>query len=265
VAEFNDDDKILYCRDCGLDFIFSAREQVFYAQKGFQNDPTRCPECRAERKNMPRENRPSFAPRGNGGNYQQNNNRRDYNNSGNYQNNSGNYQNNNRRDYNNSGNNQDNSGNYQNNNRRDYNNSGNYQNNSGNSRPYDNNRSYDNNRPNNSRPYDNNRSYDNNRPNNSRPYDNNRSGNSRPYDNNRPNNSRPYDNNRSYNNNDNSGNFNRGGYNNSSGDQERKTYEVTCANCGIQTEVNFVPREGSAVYCRKCYNENRQRQYVSYE
>jgi hypothetical protein len=26
-----------------------------------------------------------------------------------------------------------------------------------------------------------------------------------------------------------------------------------------------MPRQGSPVYCRKCYNENRNRQYVSYE
>jgi len=43
-------DKTLTCRDCGQDFIFSASEQDFYAEKGFENDPTRCPACRQARK-----------------------------------------------------------------------------------------------------------------------------------------------------------------------------------------------------------------------
>ncbi|MEN6411868.1 MAG: zinc-ribbon domain containing protein [Veillonellales bacterium] len=44
------EDKTLTCRDCGVDFIFSASEQEFYAEKGFTNEPGRCPECRAARK-----------------------------------------------------------------------------------------------------------------------------------------------------------------------------------------------------------------------
>lgn len=43
-------DKTLTCRDCGTSFIFSASEQEFYAEKGFANEPGRCPECRAARK-----------------------------------------------------------------------------------------------------------------------------------------------------------------------------------------------------------------------
>ena len=43
-------DKTLTCRDCGREFVFTAGEQEFYAQKGFSNEPTRCPECRATRK-----------------------------------------------------------------------------------------------------------------------------------------------------------------------------------------------------------------------
>ncbi|ODA41293.1 zinc-ribbon domain containing protein [Desulfosporosinus sp. BG] len=43
-------DKTLTCRDCGQEFIFSASEQDFYAEKGFENDPTRCPACRHARK-----------------------------------------------------------------------------------------------------------------------------------------------------------------------------------------------------------------------
>ena len=44
------EDKSLTCRDCGAEFIFSASEQDFYAEKGFTNEPGRCPDCRAARK-----------------------------------------------------------------------------------------------------------------------------------------------------------------------------------------------------------------------
>ncbi|MGE5397636.1 MAG: zinc-ribbon domain containing protein [Chitinophagales bacterium] len=43
-------DKSLSCKECGREFTFSASEQEFYAEKGFANEPGRCPECRAARK-----------------------------------------------------------------------------------------------------------------------------------------------------------------------------------------------------------------------
>lgn len=43
-------DEYLRCVDCGRDFVFTAGEQEFFASKGFQNKPNRCPECRAARK-----------------------------------------------------------------------------------------------------------------------------------------------------------------------------------------------------------------------
>ncbi len=43
-------DKSLVCTDCGKEFVFTAGEQDFYAQKGFTNPPSRCPDCRAARK-----------------------------------------------------------------------------------------------------------------------------------------------------------------------------------------------------------------------
>lgn len=43
-------DKTLTCRDCGQRFTFTVSEQQFFAEKGFQNEPSRCPECRAEHK-----------------------------------------------------------------------------------------------------------------------------------------------------------------------------------------------------------------------
>lgn len=45
-------DKTLTCRDCGMDFVFTAGEQEFYASKGFVNEPTRCPSCRQNRKSQ---------------------------------------------------------------------------------------------------------------------------------------------------------------------------------------------------------------------
>lgn len=44
-------DKTLKCKDCGKEFVFTAGEQEFYAEMGFQNEPQRCRDCRAARKN----------------------------------------------------------------------------------------------------------------------------------------------------------------------------------------------------------------------
>ena len=43
-------DKTLVCRDCGAEFVFTVGEQEFYAEKGFTNEPSRCPNCRAANK-----------------------------------------------------------------------------------------------------------------------------------------------------------------------------------------------------------------------
>jgi CxxC-x17-CxxC domain-containing protein len=43
-------DKTLRCRDCSQEFIFTTGEQEFYASHGLQNDPSRCPQCRSERR-----------------------------------------------------------------------------------------------------------------------------------------------------------------------------------------------------------------------
>jgi len=62
------EDKYLACKDCGNEFLFSASEQEFYAEKGFQNEPGRCPSCRRARKQQrhgssfrSREDRPIFS------------------------------------------------------------------------------------------------------------------------------------------------------------------------------------------------------------
>jgi CxxC-x17-CxxC domain-containing protein len=43
-------DRNLVCADCQASFVFTAGEQEFHAQKGFSNDPRRCPSCRSARK-----------------------------------------------------------------------------------------------------------------------------------------------------------------------------------------------------------------------
>jgi CxxC-x17-CxxC domain-containing protein len=44
------EEKTLRCRDCGQEFVFTTGEQEFYSSHGLQNDPSRCPQCRAERR-----------------------------------------------------------------------------------------------------------------------------------------------------------------------------------------------------------------------
>lgn len=50
-------DKTLTCRDCNADFLFTENEQAFYKEKGFQNEPQRCPNCRAAKKQQSGDNR----------------------------------------------------------------------------------------------------------------------------------------------------------------------------------------------------------------
>jgi CxxC-x17-CxxC domain-containing protein len=46
------------------------------------------------------------------------------------------------------------------------------------------------------------------------------------------------------------GGYSGGGY----GRSERTMTQVTCANCGKETEVPFVPRGDRPVYCSDCYS-----------
>lgn len=55
-------DKTLTCKDCGAEFTFTASEQDFFAEKGFTNEPGRCPGCRAAKKEQ------NSGRRSNGGN-----------------------------------------------------------------------------------------------------------------------------------------------------------------------------------------------------
>jgi CxxC-x17-CxxC domain-containing protein len=43
-------DRTITCADCGVEFIHSAADQEFYAEKGFTSDPKRCTSCRAYRR-----------------------------------------------------------------------------------------------------------------------------------------------------------------------------------------------------------------------
>ena len=45
--EYND--KVVKCMDCGAEFVFTAGEQLFFADKGFKNEPKRCKPCKAKR------------------------------------------------------------------------------------------------------------------------------------------------------------------------------------------------------------------------
>ncbi len=41
---------MLICKSCAREFEFTANEQQFYAEKGFQHEPQRCRECRQARR-----------------------------------------------------------------------------------------------------------------------------------------------------------------------------------------------------------------------
>ena len=56
-------DKILRCKDCDNDFIYSFGEQTYYKQHNLI-DPTRCPDCR-EKAKQAREVIPTDAPESN--------------------------------------------------------------------------------------------------------------------------------------------------------------------------------------------------------
>ena len=42
-------DKVLKCAECDAEFVFTAGEQMFFADKGFKNEPKRCKSCKAKR------------------------------------------------------------------------------------------------------------------------------------------------------------------------------------------------------------------------
>ena len=54
------EDKTLVCKECGNEFVFTAGEQEFYAEKVFVNEPQRCKACRQARKNAAKPARDLF-------------------------------------------------------------------------------------------------------------------------------------------------------------------------------------------------------------
>ncbi|MGB7591524.1 MAG: zinc-ribbon domain-containing protein, partial [Terriglobia bacterium] len=46
-------DRVLKCMDCGAEFVFTAGEQLFFADKGFRNEPKRCKPCKLKRSQVP--------------------------------------------------------------------------------------------------------------------------------------------------------------------------------------------------------------------
>ena len=46
-------DRLLRCIDCGADFIWSAGEQAFFADKGLRHEPKRCRACKTTKKQQP--------------------------------------------------------------------------------------------------------------------------------------------------------------------------------------------------------------------
>ncbi|HEY3325421.1 MAG TPA: zinc-ribbon domain containing protein [Planctomycetota bacterium] len=57
-------DKTVTCVDCGAQFTFTARDQQFYQERGYQA-PRRCKTCRDKRKSSGSGNFASGAPSGN--------------------------------------------------------------------------------------------------------------------------------------------------------------------------------------------------------
>jgi CxxC-x17-CxxC domain-containing protein len=51
-------DRTLRCADCGSDFVWTAGEQAFFADKHFTNEPKRCKACKTRRV----QRRPSGVP-----------------------------------------------------------------------------------------------------------------------------------------------------------------------------------------------------------
>ena len=54
------EDKTLICKECGNEFVFTAGEQEFYAERGFANEPQRCKACRDACKQNQRTDREMF-------------------------------------------------------------------------------------------------------------------------------------------------------------------------------------------------------------
>ena len=61
-------DRVLTCAQCGQDFTFSADDQQYHSERGYQ-DPKRCPTCRAERRASRGDSGGSYGSSSYGGGY----------------------------------------------------------------------------------------------------------------------------------------------------------------------------------------------------
>ena len=55
-------EKTLTCMECNQQFPFTSEEQAYHAERGYTNEPKRCPSCRQARRA-----RPSYGGGGGGG------------------------------------------------------------------------------------------------------------------------------------------------------------------------------------------------------
>ena len=46
------EDRTLSCVECGQSFTFSADDQAYHAEKGYTNEPKRCPSCRQAKRSQ---------------------------------------------------------------------------------------------------------------------------------------------------------------------------------------------------------------------
>ena len=61
------EDRTLSCMECNQSFTFSADDQAYHAEKGYTNEPKRCPACRQAKRAQ--RNGDSFGGGGGGGGY----------------------------------------------------------------------------------------------------------------------------------------------------------------------------------------------------
>ena len=45
------------------------------------------------------------------------------------------------------------------------------------------------------------------------------------------------------------------------GSGQREMHNVTCSDCGKETQVPFKPTEGKPVYCRECYQNHKPKRF----
>ena len=59
------EDRTLSCVECNQSFTFSADDQAYHAEKGYTNEPKRCPSCRQAKRSQ--RNGDGFGGGGGGG------------------------------------------------------------------------------------------------------------------------------------------------------------------------------------------------------